>query len=201
MAARTLRPKPKALEAIRAGMGLSLKYFAEAVDCSPRTMDNVMAGKPVLFSTIQHIAKNLGVDPSDISEMGDEIEGDTYGVRFKLKVPYEDFNQDRLQTFVDLLARLVGGTISEAEFTKGSTLVTVQLTEQQIRNLLDLLPDFRVKARAILDQTAGLRTLSEQLELQTIEYPLVDAVIDVSFPEDVQAIPEEVRGQTVAVSG
>jgi hypothetical protein len=127
-------------------------------------------------------------------------EADTYGIQIKLNIPHKDFNQDRLQTFADLLARLAGGTVLEAGFTEGSTIVTVQLTQQQISNLLDLLPDFRAKARAVLNQTAGLRTLPEQLELQGIEYPLVDAVIDVTFPAELQAIPEEVRGQTVAVS-
>lgn len=201
MAARTLVPKVKALEAIRAQKGLSLSELAEAAGLSSRTIDNVMAGKPVLFGTIQLMAKKLGVDPSEISEMADTPEaGDTYGVQITLNIPHKDFNQDRLQTFADLLARLAGGSVVEAGFIEGSTIVTVQLTQQQIRNLLDLLPDFRVKARAVLNQTAGLRTLPEQLELQKTDYPLVDAVIDVTFPEDAQAIPEEVRGQTVAVT-
>jgi transcriptional regulator with XRE-family HTH domain len=202
MAARTLVPKVKALEAIRARKGLSLSELAEAAGLSSRTIDNVMAGKPVLFGTIQLMATKLGVEPSEISEMADTTEeADTYGIRIKLNIPHKDFNQDRLQTFADLLARLAGGTVLEAGFTEGSTIVTVQLTQQQISNLLDLLPDFRAKARAVLNQTAGLRTLPEQLELQGIEYPLVDAVIDVTFPAELQAIPEEVRGQTVAVSG
>jgi transcriptional regulator with XRE-family HTH domain len=201
MAARTLVPKVKALEAIRARKGLSLSELAEAAGLSSRTIDNVMAGKPVLFGTIQLMATKLGVDPSEISEMADTTEeADTYGIQIKLNIPHKDFNQDRLQTFADLLARLAGGTVLEAGFTEGSTIVTVQLTQQQISNLLDLLPDFRAKARAVLNQTAGLRTLPEQLELQGIEYPLVDAVIDVTFPAELQAIPEEVRGQTVAVS-
>lgn len=201
MATRSLRPNAKALEAIRVRMGLTLEEFAEAAGCSSRTMDNVMAGKSVLLSTVARIADKLGVTVASITEEAVAAEGPTYDVKFKLAIPYGEFDQERLQLFADILARLVGGQIVDADFTKGSTIVTVPLTAEQIRQLLEFMPDFRTKVEDALKSNAGLQTLLEQLQVQRTELPLVRAVIEVTIPEGVANIPDEVRGKTIAVTG
>lgn len=200
MATRSLKPNVKALEAIRTERGLTLEEFAQECGCSSRTMDNVMAGQKVLVSTLARIADKLGVDVAAITERAAAPEGPTYDVRFKLAIPHGEFDQERLQHFADILARLVGGEIVDAEYTEGSTVVTVPLTEEQIKRLLDFLPDFREKVEQALKATAGLHTLPEMLYIEREELPLVRAVVEVTIPKEVEGIPEAVRGKTIAVT-
>lgn len=131
----------------------------------------------------------------------------TYEVRFKLSIPISDFSYEYFMTFLKMLARLLGGDIMDADVKEGSTLVIVQLTEAQIRSLMEMLPNFKDSAKAReerLDDPSGkfLSRFSgkEGPSLERSQaLTLIEKVESVTLPSNA-FVPADKRGQEIPVT-
>jgi transcriptional regulator with XRE-family HTH domain len=138
MGIRTAIPNPEAIDRFRVKKGWSLGELAEYAGLSPRTIDNVMAGKPALIGTLARIAKRLDVAVDQISDLPSLPPPNiTYTVELKLREAFPGLTHEQYLKILGLISEITGGDIMDADTKEGSVIITLQLTEEQARRLWD----------------------------------------------------------------
>src|ERR1019366_6242023 len=115
-------------------------------------------------------------------------------VTFTLSIPPERFNECiHLRVLIDLLTGLLGGEdTNPTNVTGGSTLVTVEMTKEQLTALLQIRPHLSHEARRLNMKFANLLTAHEQWDYQVVTSSIATVTVpaNIDFEDSNIPIPE-----------
>lgn len=138
---RTVRLDGAAAGRLRVERGLNVEEVAKAAKCSAKTVRNAEAGRPVYLVTARHLAAALGVEPAALllDPPPAPLRGKTYEITLRLTTPFDQFDEtDDLRALMRAIATRLGGEddMEPKRIAPGSTLVTLEVTEEQLVRLL-----------------------------------------------------------------
>ena len=143
---RTVRPDAEAIKRLRLAKGWSVEVLADKAICSVKTLRNIEKGESVYLSTLSKIATALCVDfatlmpggkpPSDPPPLAPESR---LQVQITVSIPFAQFDESKqLCGLIDSLRQLMvggGGDIRVLNVGSGSTVITLEMTRQDVRAL------------------------------------------------------------------
>jgi transcriptional regulator with XRE-family HTH domain len=201
---RTVRPDAEAIKRLRLEKGWSVEKLADKAICSIKTVENVEKGSSVYLSTLSKIATALEVEyktllPGGESPAEPPAAERRFEVQIKLSVPFGDFDETELVGLVQMLRRLLkGGDIDVAGIEEGSVIVTLRLTEEEMKRLVSTF----VHTRGIDAATAPT---DEEMQRELALNPDLKhgmrvpreffGIVEISIPKS-DDIPENMSGKT-----
>jgi transcriptional regulator with XRE-family HTH domain len=172
MPKQTFQPDLKRLDNLRIKRGWTLQQLAAKAIVSVRTLNSIRQGKSVDLTTVSKLARAFG-EPLESLLVGYSPEAPVetttprIEVQLKLSIPFEDFDEaEHLTSFIEALTKLIGakGMVNIADVKDGSTIVTVDVEEDDMCRLIAAYLDGRLEP---LDVTGILSPDIKRLPLKT----------------------------------
>jgi transcriptional regulator with XRE-family HTH domain len=177
---RSVAPDGKAVQRLRIEKGWRVEDLADKAKCSLKTVENVERGRNVYLYTLNKFAKALGVEPSTLmagAALPDPPKKERrFKVQFTLEIPFEQFDESmHLVSFLNMLRDYLQAKdeITVVGVQEGSTIITLEMSLDDIQRLIDVFVSRRREVEAGLD-AFGVESLklpdSEDFTLtQTVE--------------------------------
>lgn len=183
---RTVTPDGEAIQHLRIEKGWRVEDLADKAKCSLKTVENVERGRNVYLYTLSKIAQALGVEVSTLmpgspsgSPSPDPPKKKWMGnVQITLNIPFEAFDEStHLRSLLTMLRDFIQAKdeITVAGVEQGSTIITLEMSMEDIERLIDVFCSHQREVEDGLD-TFGVESLklpdSEDFTLtQTLENP------------------------------
>ncbi|HEY7159387.1 MAG TPA: helix-turn-helix transcriptional regulator [Gemmataceae bacterium] len=155
---RSVAPDGKAVQRLRIEKGWRVEDLADKAKCSLKTVENVERGRNVYLYTLNKFAKALGVEPSTL--MAGAVLPDPpkkerrFKVQFTLEIPFEKFDESmHLVSFLNMLRDYLQAKdeITVVGVHEGSTIITLEMSLDDIQRLIDVFLSRRREVEAGLD--------------------------------------------------
>ena len=177
---RSVAPDGKAVQRLRIEKGWRVEDLADKAKCSLKTVENVERGRNVYLYTLNKFAQALGVELSTLmagAEPPDPPKKKWMGnVQITLNIPFGAFDESmHLVSLLNMLRDFIQAKdeIGLVSVEEGSTIITLEMSMDDIQRLIDVFVSHRREVEAGLD-VFGVESLklpdSEDFTLtQTVE--------------------------------
>lgn len=159
--------QPELIHRLREMKGWSQSKLAQKAGIDAKTLSSVLNGKPYREDTISRIAEALGVTPGELldgyasSTAGVEVPTEPrFEVKLVLSIPFEAVKTaDGLSDLLRHISTLIDakGAISVLDVKAGSVVLTLQMSEEDLRALIlaaivDDLEEIEFSSLTVLDE-------------------------------------------------
>lgn len=159
--------QPELIHRLREMKGWSQSKLAQKAGIDAKTLSSVLNGKPYREDTISRIADALDVTPAELLEGSTPSPADArasterhFQLQLVLSIPFEAVNTaDGLSDLLRHISTLINakGPISVVDVKAGSVILTLSLSEQDLRALIlaaivDDLEEIEFESLAVLDE-------------------------------------------------
>jgi len=158
---RTVKPDGEAIQRLRIEKGWRVEDLADKAKCSLKTVENVERGRFVYLYTLSKFAQALGVEVSTLMAGAEPPAPQNLpkkkwmgNVQITLNIPFGEF--DECMHLVSLLNTLRDLIQARDEITvvgvqEGSTVITLEMSLDDIQRLIDVFLSRRREVEAGLD--------------------------------------------------
>jgi transcriptional regulator with XRE-family HTH domain len=161
---RTVTPDGKTIQRLRIERGWRVEDLAKKAKCSLKTVENVERGANVYLYTLSKFAQALGAEVSTLmigTEPPDPPKKERrFKVQFTLEIPFEEFDESKqLVSFLAMLKQILQAKdeITVASVEEGSTIITLEMSMDDIQRLLHEFTGSRAKAELDAFRVAWLK--------------------------------------------
>ncbi len=187
MAGRSVQPDSERIRSLRIERGWRIEDLARKAGYSLRSIQNAEAGKRIDLTTLTVIAEALGVQPKELlkTEVREE--------KRDMVVVLSGDDKDKAATLAELLRLMLQakGEITVKLVMEGSVIVTLEMNEADLLQMIELIPAFKEHARAAIAGTLEGHAYfsgenSQGLDLSKVEQLLevIEQVQGFWFPTD-----------------